>query len=81
VLVPIYSIVTREIPDSKKIERFREMLRAGQRPPPIKVMKYADAASGNDPRRWYCYDGHHRLAAARAEGATHVRAVVVSLVT
>jgi hypothetical protein len=80
VIVPIRSLVTREQPRVEKVECFAQMLRSGSKPPPIRVMKYADAASGNgDKRRWFVYDGHHRIAAARREGATHVAAELVSL--
>jgi hypothetical protein len=78
-LVAVSAVVTREQPRPEKVVRFRELLRSGSKPPPIRVMRYPDAADGNDVRRWYLYDGHHRVAAARAEGASHVLAVVVSL--
>lgn len=80
-LVPLTAIVVRERPDPVKGERFARMLRSGLRAPPIRVMRYPDAASGNDVRRWYLFDGHHRVAAAKAEGVAYIRAVVVSLAT
>ena len=81
ILVPTGSIVVRKRPDAAKVAHFRQMLRDGSKRPPIKIMKYPDASDGFDRRRWYLYDGHHRLAAARAEGALRIAAVVVSLAT
>jgi hypothetical protein len=59
------SIVVRERPDAAKVAHFRQMLRNGSKRPPIKIMKYPDASDGFDRRRWYLYDDHQRLAAAR----------------
>lgn len=81
-IVPTTSLVVREQPaDMAKIARFQTMLRAGSKPPPVRVLRYDDAATGINRRRWYVYDGHHRIAAARREGCLHVRAEVVTLNT
>ena len=40
IFVPIGSIVVRERPDAAKVAHFRQMLRDGSKPPPIKIMKY-----------------------------------------
>ena len=79
-IIPVAAIVTREEPDPARVAHFRELWRAGSRPPPIRVMRYSDASDGNgDRRRWVLYDGHHRLAALRAERVSHVHAELVSL--
>ena len=75
IFVPTGSIVVRERPDAAKVAHFRQMLRNGSKPPPIKIMKYPDALDGFDRPRWYFYDGDRRLAAARAEGAVRIAAV------
>jgi hypothetical protein len=77
VIVPIGAIVVREVPWPRKVEQFRELLRAGQKLPPIKVMRYSTAWNG--AKRWLVYDGHHRAAALRQEGANCVDAVEVTL--
>jgi hypothetical protein len=79
--VAIAALVTRELPIPEKVETFRKILLEGRELPPVRVMRYQDAASGNDRRRWYLYDGHHRVAAARAAGRAYVEATLVSLVT
>ena len=38
--MPTGSIVVRERPDAAKVAHFRQMLRDGSKPPPIKIMKY-----------------------------------------
>jgi ParB-like nuclease domain len=58
--------------DAVKAERFAQMLRDGSRPPPIQVMRY-------DAKRWFLYDGHHRVGAARLAGASRLRAEVITL--
>ena len=78
IVVPIHALMLREIPCPEKVEEFARLLRAGSKPPPITVTKYANASSGNDPRRWLVLNGHHRVAAARAAGAGYVHAVEVS---
>ena len=50
----------------EKVTLFAAMLRAGLRPPPIRVRR-ADLV-GSLRQRWLVCDGAHRLAAAKAEG-------------
>lgn len=47
--------------DPEKVARYRDMLRCGDRPPAIVVMRNGDDG-------WKVRDGCHRLAAAKAEG-------------
>ena len=77
VIVDTATLVMREQPIAAKVERFRQMLRDGQTPPPISIMPLA--AAYNSKPRWLVCDGHHRLVAARREGYLHVRAKVVTL--
>ena len=64
-------IITREQPNPAKVQRYAAMLRAGQHPPPLAVLRY-------DAGRWLLLDGHHRLWALRQAGFLHVNAEVVS---
>ena len=61
----------REQADSAKVERYRQMLRAGSQPPPLAIMPYG--------KRWFLMDGHHRLRAAQLEGCLRIAAEVVTL--
>lgn len=68
----------REVPRAEKVERYRQLLIDGHRPPPVTVVKHKDAASGicgEDRRQWLLIDGHNRVAAARAAGRAYVEVV------
>ncbi len=70
-------LIIREQPDPTDVKRYRQLLRDVQVPPPIKVMEYHPDATTGAPR-WFLLDGHHRVAAIRAEGYRYVEAKVVS---
>ena len=72
------TLILRETPSSEaKIKYWREVLRARCAMPPIEVMAHGKGYNGR-PRYWV-YDGHHRIEAARREGALAVAATVDAL--
>jgi hypothetical protein len=78
VIVPIRALVRGGQPcAAERVERYREMLRAGSKPPPVRVVRMTDSSDGNDTRRFYLLDGNHRAAAAWSNGATHIHAELV----
>jgi hypothetical protein len=70
-MIALAAVALRETPNPKRVARYVRMLRKGSvRPPPIYVVRrHTDAGW-----RWLVLDGHHRVAAARAVGLSHIRA-------
>lgn len=58
-----------EIPGRFVVEKYVDWIRAGHRPPPIRVME-------TEKGSFTVHDGHHRMAALRLAGASSTRAWV-----
>jgi len=70
-------LIPREQPsDQQKIRYWRDHLRERGGMPPIEIMPCGKASNGK--ARYLICNGHHRLAAARAEGALSVLAKVIT---
>jgi hypothetical protein len=70
-------LIPRETPRNQaRIEHWRKVLREQGGMPPIEIMAAGKAYNGQP--RYLLWDGHHRIAAAKAEGALCVAAVVVT---
>lgn len=66
--------------NQEKVQRMRQQLRSGNTLPPVRIVKLTpelrEKYDVQDPsKKFYLTNGHHRLAANKAEGRTQIDAI------